>query len=66
MEQRHRVADDAGGLDEGPIGGEALGPHVPQDPAMDWLQPVSSGWDCTIFDDRSRVGEVVAVELVPS
>ncbi len=33
---------------------------------MDWLQPVSRGGDCTVFDDCSGIGEVVPIELVPS
>ena len=41
MEASHRVASDTGALDVAPIWAEALLFHVPDDPAVDWLEAVA-------------------------
>jgi hypothetical protein len=51
VEQRHRVADHAGGLHERPVGEQTLDVHVPQDPAVHRLEPVGGRRDGSVLDD---------------
>ena len=60
----HRVARDAGALDEVAVGTEALLLHVPDDPAMHRLEPVTDIGQRPRRDDRHRVVEERALHLV--
>ncbi len=60
----HRVARDAGALDERSVGAEPLLLHVPDDPAVDRLEPVAHVGQGTRHDDRHRVVEERVLHLV--
>ena len=60
----HRVAGDAGALDVGPVGAEALLIHVPDDPAVHRLQAVAHIGQGAGHDDRHRVVDEAALHLV--
>ena len=53
----HRVAGDAGALDERAVGAEALLLHVPDDPAVHRLEPVAHVGQGPRDDDGHRVVE---------
>jgi hypothetical protein len=64
VEARHGVAGDAGALDVGAVGAEALVLHVPDDPAVHGLEAVAHVGERTRHDDRHRVFEERVLHLL--
>ncbi len=60
----HRVADDAGGLAVGLVGGEAAFPGGVENAPMDGLEAVARVGQRTADDHRHRVGEVGGAHLL--
>jgi hypothetical protein len=60
----HHAADDVRGLPVGTIGPQTLLDHRPEDPAVDRLQAVADVRQGTRHDDRHRVVEVGALNLL--
>ena len=60
----HDAADDVGRLPVRPVGAQALLEHRPEDPAVDRLQAVAHVGERAADDDRHRVVEVGALDLL--
>jgi hypothetical protein len=60
----HDVTDGGGALPERTVGAKARLEHRPQDPPVDGLEPVANVGQRAADDDRHRVVEVGALELL--